>query len=50
VLANASEGEFGFTGYYLPKPGGSEEFYKEDYFTKIGDLTCGAGYYSTKTE
>jgi len=50
VLANASEGEFGFTGYYLPKPGGSEEFYKEDYFTKIGDLTCGAGYYTTKTE
>ena len=39
-----------FISYYLPKPNGSEEAYKEDYFTKVGKLTCGVGYYSTKTE
>jgi Single Cache domain 2 len=37
-------------GYYLPKPNGSKEFYREDYFTKVGKLTCGVGYYSTKVE
>ena len=39
-----------FISYYLPKPNGSEEVYKEDYFTKVRKLTCGVGYYSTKTE
>ncbi|MCP3370007.1 cache domain-containing protein [Bradyrhizobium cajani] len=37
-------------GYYLPKPNASKEVYKEDYFTKVGKLTCGVGYYSTKDE
>jgi hypothetical protein len=50
MLTNAREGHLGFTGHYLPKPGGSEEIYREDYFTRVGDLTCGAGYYTTKTE
>jgi signal transduction histidine kinase len=39
-----------FTSYYLPKPNGSNEVYKEDYFTKVGKLTCGVGVYSTKNE
>ena len=38
------------TGYYLAKPNGKEEVYKEDYYTKVGKLTCGAGSYSTKNE
>jgi signal transduction histidine kinase len=50
MLVNASEGEFAFTGYYLPRANSSEEIYREDYFTKVRDLTCGAGYYTTKTE
>ena len=50
MLTTAVEGEFAFTGYYLPKPNGTQEFYREDYFTKVRDLTCGSGYYTTKTE
>ena len=50
MLNEARFGEVKFTGYYLPKPSGSNEVYKEDYFTKVGNLTCGVGYYSTKTE
>ena len=50
ILDEARSGEVKFTGYYLPKPSGANEVYKEDYFTKVGNLTCGVGYYSTKTE
>jgi signal transduction histidine kinase len=50
MLINSREGQLGFTGYYLPTPGGFKEVYREDYFTRVGDLTCGAGYYTTKTE
>jgi signal transduction histidine kinase len=50
ILTNAKEGQLGFTGYYLPRPGGSKEIYREDYFTRVGDLTCGAGYYTTHIE
>src|SRR5262245_7459445 len=50
ILNEARFGEVKHTGYYLPKPNGSIELYKEDYFTKVGNLTCGVGYYSTKTE
>jgi len=50
MLNEARFGEVKFTAYYLPKPSGSNEVYKEDYFTKVGKLTCGVGYYSTKTE
>jgi hypothetical protein len=28
----------------------ADAFYREDYFTKVGKLTCGVGYYSTKVE
>ena len=50
ILINSREDQLGFTGYYLPKPGSSKEVYREDYFTRVSDLTCGAGYYTTKTE
>jgi signal transduction histidine kinase len=50
ILDEARLGEVKLTGYYLPKPSGDHEVYKEDYFTKIGNLTCGVGYYSTKIE
>lgn len=50
MLDEARFGEVKFTAYYLPKPGGTNEVFKEDYFTKVGNLTCGVGYYSTKTE
>ena len=50
MLNEARFDQVKFTGYYLPRPGGSNEVYKEDYFTKVGTLTCGVGYYSTKTE
>jgi hypothetical protein len=50
ILNAARFGEVKFTGYYFPKPHGSSEVYKEDYFTRIGNLTCGVGYYSTKTQ
>ena len=50
MLATATEGELTFTGYYLPRPNSPDEVYREDYFTKVRDLTCGAGYYTTKTE
>ena len=50
LLNEARFGQVKFVGYYLPKPDGTQEVYKEDYFTKVGKLTCGVGYYSTKTE
>ena len=50
MLNEARFGEVKFTQYYLPKPGGSNEVFKEDYYTKVGKLTCGVGYYSTKSE
>ena len=50
MLTKAVEGEYAFTGYYLPRASGLEEVYREDYFTKVRNLTCGAGYYTTKSE
>jgi signal transduction histidine kinase len=50
LLNEARQGRIGFAAYFLPKPNGTDEIYKEDYFTKVGKLTCGVGYYSTKTE
>ena len=50
LLNEARQGRIGFASYFLPKPNGTDEVYKEDYFTKVDKLTCGVGYYSTKTE
>ena len=50
LLNEARQGQIGFATYFLPKPNGTDEIYKEDYFTKVDKLTCGVGYYSTKTE
>lgn len=50
LLNEARFGQVKFGGYYLPRPNSTQEVYKEDYFTKVGKLTCGVGYYSTKTE
>ena len=50
LLNEARPERINFTGYYLPKPNGSKEVYKEDYFIKAGQLTCGVGVYSNKDE
>jgi signal transduction histidine kinase len=50
LLNEARWERINYTGYYLPKPNGSQEVYREDYFTKVGKLTCGVGVYSTKNE
>lgn len=50
ILNAARYGEVKFTGYYFQKPSGSGEVYKEDYFTRVGKLACGVGYYITKQE
>ena len=42
LLNEARQGLIGFATYFLPKPNGTDEIYKEDYFTKVGKLTCGA--------
>ncbi|MGV1015216.1 MAG: cache domain-containing protein [Methyloceanibacter sp.] len=45
VMQNATEGEVKEIDYMWPRPGTDIPVKKASYYTKVGDLICGAGYY-----
>jgi hypothetical protein len=45
ILKTAEEGKVNEVTYKLPRPGTQEPLPKVTFVTKIGDQTCGVGYY-----
>jgi len=45
VMANATEGEVKEVDYEWTRPGSEVPVKKSSYYTKVGDLVCGVGYY-----
>jgi hypothetical protein len=45
VMANATEGEVKKVDYMWTRPGSEVPVKKSSYYTKVGDLICGVGYY-----
>jgi signal transduction histidine kinase len=45
IMQTAAEGTIKETTYWWPRPGSDEAFEKRTYYTKVGDLVCGVGYY-----
>jgi hypothetical protein len=45
VMANATEGEVKEVTYMWTRPGSEVPVKKSSYYTKVGDLVCGVGYY-----
>lgn len=45
VMAKATEGEIKEVTYMWTRPGSEVPVKKSSYYTKIGDLVCGVGYY-----
>jgi len=45
MLRDAKEGQISEVEYMFPRLGGTQPLPKESYFTKIGALICGVGFY-----
>lgn len=45
VMANATEGEVKEVDYEWTRPGSEVPVKKSSYYTRVGDLVCGVGYY-----
>ncbi len=45
ILREAREGQISEVDYMFPRLGGSQPVAKESYFTKVGKLICGVGFY-----
>ena len=45
IIRQAKEGQVIKVKYMIPRPGETEAVAKESYVTRVGELTCGVGYY-----
>ena len=45
ILREAKEGRISAVDYVFPRLGGTQPLAKESYFTKMGTLICGVGFY-----
>lgn len=45
LFKNAVKGEYREVGYFWPRPGETEQSQKSSYITRVGDQSCGVGYY-----
>lgn len=45
ILRETKEGQVVKVKYMFPRPGETEAIAKESYVTRVGELTCGVGYY-----
>jgi len=45
MLREAREGQIAEVDYAFPRLGGTQPLAKESYFTKVGRLICGVGFY-----
>lgn len=45
MLREAKEGQISTVDYVFPRLGGTQPLPKESYFTKVGTLICGVGFY-----
>jgi signal transduction histidine kinase len=45
IIHQAKEGQVIKVKYMFPRPGETEPVAKESYVTRVGELTCGVGYY-----
>lgn len=45
MMKNATEGKVSEVTYWWPRPGSDEPLEKTSFYTKVGDQTCGVGYY-----
>lgn len=45
MLHEAGEGQISTVDYVFPRLGGTQPLAKESYFTKVGTLICGVGFY-----
>jgi signal transduction histidine kinase len=45
IIRQAKQGQVIKVKYLFPRPGETEPVAKESYVTRVGELTCGVGYY-----
>lgn len=45
IMREAKEGQVVKVKYMFPRPGETEAVAKESFVTRVGELTCGVGYY-----
>jgi signal transduction histidine kinase len=45
IIRQAKDGQVIKVKYMFPRPGETEAVAKESYVTRVGELTCGVGYY-----
>jgi hypothetical protein len=45
IMRTATEGQMKIVTYWWPRPGSEEPLEKHTFYTRVGDQTCGVGYY-----